>query len=272
MKCKRCGNTVLPNQVFCNKCGEPVVEEEKKKFSLFSDDGECKEEKQKNPRFIIIISVIAALIVILIVVLLILRGGDNNKNNNTTTNEAVQTNGFMVAYENYNYRIPEGYSQSIYDNKLNIYNENNELIGAFSVRNTPFSKAIANKSQMVESKIKNTTDYKYSIMSQEQKNIGDVSSYVYKVKMIGAENGQSYTKYFYIALAEVDENNTAYIVSYITDDENTTYNYLENLVNIVKTAEKRTVNITNTDTSTNTTTNTVQNAVKTTNSVVTNVR
>ena len=49
MKCKRCGNTVLPNQVFCNKCGAPVVEEDKKKFSLFDDDYE--EDKKKKSAF-----------------------------------------------------------------------------------------------------------------------------------------------------------------------------------------------------------------------------
>lgn len=271
MKCKRCGNTVLPNQVFCNKCGAPVVEEDKKKFSLFDDDYE--EDKKKNPHFIIIISIIVAIIIILLIILLIINGRNKSKNNNTDINQ--QTNTYMVVYENYNFTIPGDYSQGNYENRLNIYNENDDFMGAFTVKNTSFSKAVANKIQVIESKIKNTADYKYSIINQEQKNINGVNCYAYKVKATTTENGQTVTGYFYVGIAEIDENNIAYISSYITEDENTTYSYFEKLISIVKTAELRAVN-TSTNTTTNTVTNsTVQNTTKTvntSNSVVGNTR
>ena len=267
MKCKRCGNTVLPNQVFCNKCGAPVVEDDNEKSSLFDDEYESK--KKKNHSFIIIISVISALIIILLVVLFIVKGKDKDSNNNNV--EVAEENlDYVVVYEDYNFKIPENYSQSSYGNRLNIYGENNNFLGAIELRNTTYSKAVANKNQLIESKIKNTTNTKYSILNQEQRAINGVNCYVYEVQVTITENEESINGYCYIAISEFDENNIAIITAFATEDKNGSYKYLEKLINIEKTAEKRVVN-TSKNKQTNTVTNkTTNNNTKNSSVVVTN--
>lgn len=261
MKCKRCGNTVLPNQVFCNKCGAPVTDEDNKK-SLFDDDDGTK--KGKNTKFIIIISVIMALIIILLAVLLIFRGKNKNQSDNTTT-VIEESDGYISVLGNYSFTIPNEYSQGVSNDRLNIYDENEDFMGALYIQNTTYSKVIANRKQLIENKIKNTANATYSIESQEQKNINGVNAYVYKIKVTLSSNGEKKSGYYYNAISELDEDNTLYTASYITEDEDTTYKYLEKLINVGKTAEKRTVNTTTNDKNT---VNTTKSSVNTTNTTV----
>lgn len=271
MKCKRCGNTVLPNQVFCNKCGAPITEEDSKKSALFDDED---TSTGKIPHFKLIIAIIAALVIILIIVLLIMNG--KNKKGNSGGNVAENSGSYLIVVDDYNLRIPENYSQGMSDDTLYIYNENDKDIGAISIYNESYSKLVNTKGQALEKDIKaNHDEGIYTLVSKETKNINGLDCTVYEIKITDKSNSEN-NLFFYAAIVKINDTTTATVASYVAKDTATSYGYLENLVKIVATVEKRESNTTstvknNTTNATNTVNNTTNTTTKNTTNTVNNI-